>query len=110
MDTRQPSSSSDTPENVLERLEAEIAEAVRRLTEGGRIDTHHRASVAELRGRLATLRKRLAERAPPADVPAAVKSDFDLLAWDYKRWIANIDKEFENAPAHPQGLGRGTPA
>lgn len=105
MDTRQPAS-SDTPEIVLERLEADIASAVRRLTEGGRIDTHHRASVAELRGRLATLRKRLAERESAADVPAAVKSDFDLLAWDYQRWIANIDKEFGNAPAHPQGIAR----
>ena len=105
MDTRQPSS-SDTPEIVLERLEAEIAAAVRRLIDGGRIDTHHRASVAELRGRLATLRKRLAEREPVAEVPAAVKSDFDLLAWDYQRWIANIDKEFENAAAHPQGIAR----
>lgn len=108
MDTHQPQP-SDSPEIVLERLEASIEEALHRLIDGGRIDTHHRESVEGFRRRLADLRQRLTGSEPAPEMPAAMKSDFDLLAWDYKRWIADIDREFESPPAHPHGLGRGAP-
>lgn len=101
---------SDSPAVALERLEASIEEMLHRLIDGGRIDTHHRASVEGFRRRLADLRQRLsADEEPAAEMPPEVQSDFDLLAWDYKRWIAGIDREFESPAPHPSGLGRGAP-
>lgn len=109
MDTHQPRS-ADSPEIVLERLEASIEETLRRLIDGGRIDTHHRESVEEFRRRLDSMRKRIEDGGTPTgEMPADVRSDFDLLAWDYKRWITGIDREFDSPPAHPGGLGRGAP-
>jgi len=107
MDTHAP----DTPEVVLERLEASIEEALHRLIDGGRVDNHHRESVEGFRRRLAELRQRIAagrERGT-TEMPADAKSDFDLLAWDYKRWIAEIDKDFETRTGYETGLGGGAP-
>ncbi len=108
MDTHQPQY-SDSPDVVLERLDASIEETLHRLIDGGRIDTHHRESVEGFRRRLAGVRRRLEDGGTPTgEMPTDVKSDFDLLAWDYKRWIADIDKEFDRPPAHPHGLGGGS--
>lgn len=109
MDTHQPQA-PDAPEVVLERLEASIEEALHRLIDGGRIAAHHRESVEGFRRRLASVRRRLVDGGTPTgEMPTDVKSDFDLLAWDYKRWIADLDREFENPPQQPGGLGRGAP-
>lgn len=103
MDTHSP----ESPEIVLERLEASIEQALHRLIDGGRIDTHHRESVEGFRRRLADLQQRLSASQDRTEMPADARSDFDLLAWDSKRWIAEIDKDFEpRAPTEP-GLGRG---
>jgi hypothetical protein len=81
-----------------------------RLIDGGRIATHHRENVEDFRRCLAGVKKRLEDGGTPTgEMPTDVKSDFDLLAWDYKRWIADIDREFDSPPAHPGGLGRGAP-
>ncbi len=107
MDTHQLQP-SDAPEVVLERLEASIEETLHRLIDGGRIATHHRENVEDFRRRLASVRRRLEYGGTPTGgMPADVKSDFDLLAWDYKRWIADIDREFERPAARPDGVGRG---
>ena len=107
MDTHAP----ESPEIVLERLEASIEDALHRLIDGGRIGDGHRESAEAFRGRLAALRQRLADsqdHAARIEMPADAKSDFDLLAWDFKRWLAEIDQAFEDrAPA--QGIGRGAP-
>ena len=109
MDTHQPHS-SDSPEVVLERLEASIEETLHRLIDGGRIGARHRESVDDFRRRLASVRRRLEDGGTPTgEMPTDVRSDFDLLAWDYKRWIADVDREFDAPPAQPQGLGRGAP-
>lgn len=109
MDTHQPQL-PDSPDIALERLQASIEEALHRLIDGGRIAMHHRENVEDFRRRLAGLRKRLEDgRTPPGAMPGDVKSDFDLLAWDYKRWIVDIDKEFDRSPTHPHGLGRNAP-
>jgi hypothetical protein len=107
MDTHAP----DSPEIVLERLEASIEEALHRLIDGGRIDNRHREAVEGFRRRLAALRQRLAARRErgAAEMPADARSDFDLLAWDYKRWLAEIDKDFETRTGYETGLGRGAP-
>lgn len=92
----------DSPEVSLERLEAAIQEALDRLIDGGRIDDGHRAQAAEFRGRLEALQKKLrASRDITGRIalPADARSDFDLLAWDFKRWLAAIDQEFENRAA-----------
>src|SRR5690606_41118441 len=104
--THQPQT-ADSPDVVLERLEASIEETLHRLIDGGRIATHHRESVEDFRRRLAGVKKRLEDGGTPTGaMPTDVKSDFDRLAWDYKRWIAEIDRELDRAPTHPQGLGR----
>ncbi len=107
MDTH-ASQSFDSPEAALERLETSIEETLHRLIDGGRIDTHHRESADDFRSRVADMRQRLKGRRAAA-LPANVKSDFDLLAWDFKRWIEHLDREFESPPVHPLGLGRGAP-
>ena len=109
MDTHQPQH-PDSPDVVLERLEASIEVTLHRLIDGGRIHAQHRESVEAFRRRLAGVKTRLEDGGTPTgEMPADVKSDFDLLAWDYKRWIADIDKEFDNPAALPNGLGRGAP-
>jgi hypothetical protein len=108
MDTRQ----IDSPEVVLERLEASIEDALHRLIDGGRISDGHRESAEGFRRRLAALQEKLrASRgsAGRVEMPSAAKSDFDLLAWDFKRWLAEIDQDFEDRePAKPI-FGRGAP-
>lgn len=80
MDTHQPQH-PDSPDVVLERLEASIEQTLNRLIDGGRIDAHHRESVEGFRQRLASVKKRLEDGgAPTGEMPADVKSDFDLLA------------------------------
>lgn len=92
----------DAPEISLTRLEASIQNALNRLIDGGRIDDSHREQATEFRRRLEALQKRLrASRdiTGHIELPADAKSDFDLLAWDFKRWLAEIDQEFENRAA-----------
>ena len=103
---------TDSPELVLERLESSIQDALHRLIDGGRIDDHHRASAEGFRRRLADLQIRLRasrDHADRAEMPADAKSDFDLLAWDFKRWLAEIDRHFENRPPQQPAFGRGAP-
>ena len=87
----------DAPEIVLERLEASIQDALHRLIDGGRISDSHRESAQGFRQRLAALQERLGvpDSAEPIEMPADAKADFDLLAWDFKRWLAEIDQDFE---------------
>lgn len=107
MDTHQPQS-VNSPDVVLERLETSIEETLHRLIDDGRIGAHHCESADAFRRRLASVRRRLEYGGTPTGgMPADVKSDFDLLAWDYKRWIADIDREFERPAARPDGVGRG---
>lgn len=92
----------DVPEVSLERLEASIQEALNRLIDGGRIHDGHREHAAEFRRRLEGLKRRLRagrDFTGRADMPADVKSDYDLLAWDFKRWIAEIDDDFQRRTA-----------
>jgi len=108
MDTHAP----ESPEIVLERLEASIEDALHRLIDGGRIADGHRASAEDFRGRVSDLRGRLAASRDITGrmaMPADAKSDFDLLAWDFKRWLAEIDKAFNDRAPHAHGLGRGAP-
>ena len=101
----------DSPEMVLERLETSIQDALHRLIDGGRISDGHRESAEGFRRRVADLQKRL--RASGAkgrvEMPSAAKSDFDLLAWDFKRWLAEIDKEFEDREPQAPAFSRGAP-
>jgi hypothetical protein len=99
---------AESPEVVLERLEASIQDALHRLIDGGRISDAHRESAEEFRRRLAALQKRVQARRDEAgrEMPTDAKSDFDLLAWDFKRWLTEIDKDFED---RTPGLGRGAP-
>ena len=101
----------DSPEVALERLEASIQDALHRLIDGGRIDGSHRESAEGFRRRLADLQKRIrAGRAGArVEMPADARSDFDLLAWDFKRWLAEIDQTFEDRAPERHGLGRGAP-
>jgi len=93
----------DSPEASLERLDASIQEALNRLIDGGRIHDGHRESAAEFRRRLEALQRRVRARRDGggrAEMPADARSQFDLLAWDFKRWLAEIDRDFEND--HPK--------
>lgn len=108
MDTHHPESS----DVVLARLEASIEEALHRLIDGGRLNNGHRVTAEGLRQRLAGLRERLARAESgegAVEIPDDAKSDFNLLAWDFKRWLAQIDEDFENRAPHAPGLGRGAP-
>jgi hypothetical protein len=99
---------AESPEVVLERLEASIQDALHRLIDGGRISDAHRESAEEFRRRLAGLQKRVRashDITGRPELPADAKSDFDLLAWDFKRWLTEIDKDFEDRTPHA-GLGR----
>lgn len=99
---------AESPEIVLGRLEASIEDALHRLIDGGRISDAHRESAEGFRHRLARLQAKMNAAREPVEIPPDAKTDFDLLAWDFKRWLAEIDKDFEDrAPA--QGLGRGAP-
>lgn len=96
MDTNK---SVDSPDISLEQFDASIQETLNRLIDGGRIHDQHRESAAEFRRRLEGLQRRLrAGRGVGgrAEMPADAKGDYDLLAWDFKRWIAEIDQDFEN--------------
>jgi hypothetical protein len=89
----------DTDDLSLERLDASIQAALDRLIDGGRCSDTHREEAAELRRRLESLQQKLPESHKSAaahELPPAAKSDFDLLAWDFKRWVAGIDEQFEN--------------
>jgi hypothetical protein len=101
----------DSPERVLERLESSIQDALHRLIDGGRISDGHRASAEGFRRRLAELQQRLgaSRDTDSIEMPADAKSDFDLLAWDYKRWLAEIDKEFEDRTPQQPAFGRDAP-
>jgi len=105
--------SIDSPDVVLERLEASIQDALHRLIDGGRISDGHRESAESFRHRLAALQKRLrASRdiTGRVEMPADAKSDFDLLAWDFKRWLAEIDKEFDDHAPQQPAFSRDTPS
>ena len=96
----------DSPEAALARIEASIQESLNRLIDGGRIADRHRARAAEFRRRLASLlRKRRASGGASgrANFPAAARSHFDLLSWDFQRWLAEIDDEFAEC-------GKSTPS
>ena len=105
MDTHSPNS----PGVVLERLESSIEAALHRLIDGGRIDDHHRECAEGFRRRLADLQQRVR---PSRDgeaiaMPPGAKSDFDLLAWDFKRWLTEIDQAFEHRAPRQTAFGRG---
>jgi hypothetical protein len=107
MDTHQ----TDSQEVVLQRLESSIQNALHRLIDGGRIGVTHRESAEGFRQRIVSLHDKLNKHRAKhgkAQMPADAKSDFDLLAWDFKRWLAEIDKEFEDRTPRP-GLPRGAP-
>ena len=94
----------DSPEVSLERLEASIQETLNRLIDGGRIGDAHRERAAEFRSRLEDLQRRLRKDRDASDrveMPPDAKSDFDLLSWDFKRWIAEVDDEFAAPPKGP---------
>lgn len=94
--------SIDSPDASLEQLEASVQETLNRLIDGGRIHDVHRESAAGFRRRLEDLQRRLRARRGSAEIPADAKPDYDLLTWDFKRWIAEIDEDFENrAPQRP---------
>ncbi len=100
----------DSPEIALERLEASIQDALHRLIDGGRISNGHREAADDFRRRLAELRRKLSasrDITGRIEMPADAKSDFDLLAWDFKRWLAEIDQEFEHRAPHQPIFGRG---
>jgi hypothetical protein len=88
----------DSPEVSLERLEASIQETLNRLIDRGCCTDEHREHAAEFRRRLQSLRERLdstREAVGRVEMPAETKSDFDLLAWDFKRWLTQVDEEFQ---------------
>ena len=87
--------SIDSPDASLEQIEASIQETLNRLIDGGRIHDGHRESAAGFRRRLEDLQRRLRARRASAEIPAEAKPDYDLLTWDFKRWIGEIDQEFE---------------
>lgn len=94
--------SIDSPDATLEQLEASVQAALNRLIDGGRIHDRHRESAAGFRRRLEDLQRRLRARRGSAEAPADAKPDYDLLTWDFKRWIGEIDEEFEaGAPKRP---------
>jgi hypothetical protein len=98
----------DSPEISLERLEASIQDALHRLIDGGRISDAHRESAEGFRRRLADLQQKLrASRdiAGRVEMPADARSAFDLLAWDFKRWLAEIDQDFEDRESQRRVLG-----
>jgi hypothetical protein len=102
----------ESPEAVLDRLEASIQEALHRLIDGGRISDTHRESAEGFRRRLAGLQKKLrASRdiTGRVEMPADARSDFDLLAWDFKRWLAEIDQDFEDRELRQPVFGRAAP-
>jgi hypothetical protein len=103
--------SIDSPEIVLERLQASIQDALHRLIDGGRISDGHRASAEGFRRRLAELQQRLTAHRETGriEMPADAKSDFDLLAWDYKRWLVEVDKEFEDRTPQQPAFSRSAP-
>jgi hypothetical protein len=89
---------------TLERLHASIQDALDRLIDGGRINDSHREAAEAFRKRLGDLQRRLRQHGRAAGAPAmppAAKSDFDLLAWDFKRWLSEIDRDFETKKARP---------
>ena len=95
------STPNDSPETLLKRLEASIQETLNRLIDSGRIADAHRERASAFRSRLDALQRRIqADRdaAKRVEMPAGMKSDFDLLAWDFRRWVAEVDDEF-GAPA-----------
>lgn len=93
----------DSPEVILERLEASIQETLNRLIEGGRIQDGHRSKAEEFRTRLGELQHRLRHHGETnrSAMPPGAKSDFDLLAWDFKRWVTEVDADFETKKARP---------
>src|SRR6185295_7567201 len=101
----------ESPEAVLERLEASIQDALHRLIDGGRISDGHRESAEGFRRRVSDLQERLRASAGKGRVavPSDAKSDFDLLAWDFKRWLGEIDHEFEDREPQQPVFGRGAP-
>ena len=101
----------ESPEIVLERLEAAIQDALHRLIDGGRIDDHHRESAEGFRRRLADLQQRLGagREGGAIAMPPDAKSDFDLLAWDFKRWLAEIDQAFEHRAPRQTAFSRDAP-
>ena len=87
----------DSPEASLERIEASIQDALNRLIDGGRIGDAHREKAAEFRSRLEALQQKLRRNRDASDrvaAPADDRSHFDLLSWDFQRWLAEIDDEF----------------
>ena len=102
----------ESPETVLDRLEASLQDTLHRLIDGGRIADGHRESADGFRRRLAALQEKLrASRgsAARAEMPADAKSDFDLLAWDFKRWLGEIDQDFEDREPRQPVFGRAAP-
>ena len=102
----------ESPELVLERLEASIRDALHRLIDGGRIDDHHRESAEGFRRRLAELQRRLIADGDGTiiEMPSDARSDFDLLAWDFKRWLNEIDQAFEHRAPRQAAFGGGAPS
>ena len=99
----------ESPEVVLDRLEASIQDALHRLIDGGRISDGHRESAEGFRRRLGELQQKLSAArgsAARAEMPADAKSDFDLLAWDFKRWLSEIDQDFEDREPRQPVFGR----